>query len=167
MIYSIEKGLKEVQDFLHQIGIADEGIRILNQGSPKLTWSFTGREKECNKMMFAVSPKSQRMYFLFFKIKSGECRASLIIYNKADEFVPTRQTPKDESLSIEQLKECITKCEKNARQSIKFLESEYGMTYHRECCDLFLAKNPDFLQMMNAIFGLDFEKYVESFNPKK
>lgn len=168
MIYSIEKGLKEVQDFLHKIGISDDQIRILSASSQKLTWTLSNFKEKCNKGMFVVSAKTLRMYMIFFKIVSGQCMASFAVLYKADEYVPLMNTVKDGSFSIEELKMVIQKLEEtDCKQSLKFLEKDYNMKYYRQCCDLFLENNPDFLKMMDDIFDLDFEKYVKSLDLKK
>ena len=87
---------------------------------------------------------------------------------KADEYVSLFNTIKDQSLSIEQLKVVIQKLEDmDRKQSLIFLEKDYNMEYYRKCCDLFLENNPDFLKMMDDIFGLDFRKYIKTFDPKK
>jgi len=157
---SIEAGIKEVLSFLKERGISDENIRILNQGSKKITWTFTGREKQCDRVMFFVSPGSLQMFILFLKIQVGECRISFVSQLKANEFVPTIQTEIDKTFSIEQFKSLFLDTEKKWR--FKDLEKKYGISYHRECCDLFLEKNPDFLKMMDGIFGLNFEQYINS-----
>lgn len=118
--------------------------------------------------MFVVSAKTLRMYMIFFKIVSGQCMVSFAVLYKADEYVPLMNTVKDGSLSIEQLKTVIQKLEKTDRaQSLVFLEKDYSMEYYRQHSDYFFENNPSFLQMMDNIFDLDFEKYVDSFDPKK
>lgn len=156
----VDNGVNEIRSFLRKNQISDEHIRVLNSASSKITWEFSDRKKQCDRVMFVVSPKSLKMYMLFFKIQFGECRISFVSQLKADEFVPTIQTEIGTSLTTEKFKNIFVDMEKGKK--FKDLENVYKLTWHRQCCDIFLELNPDFLKMMDGIYGLDFKEYINS-----
>ncbi|HNV97122.1 MAG TPA: hypothetical protein PKL13_02270 [bacterium] len=164
MITLIKDGINELKFFLKENGISDENIRVLSPRSKKITWTFNGREKECNRIMFFVSPKSLKMYILFLGIQSNELRVSFVSQIRADKYVPMIKTGVYYSIDIEQFKKFFIDME--GGKKIIYLEFEYGVEYCKLLCGSYLEYNPDFLKMMDGIFGFDFRKHIRAFKKK-